>query len=75
MRPYDKGGAGLSSEEALDVLQLERDNLAYVGETVWENGWEVDFWKGEKIEGELDCLLFSLLKFLTGDGRDKYLDS
>jgi len=34
------------------VLQLERDNLTYIQETVEAAGWEVDFWKGEKIEGE-----------------------
>ena len=49
--PLKEGGAGISKEEGLDVLQLERENLAYVQRTVEEEGWDVDFWKGEKIEG------------------------
>ena len=35
------------------MVQLERDNLEYIAETVKQQKWEVDFWKGEKIEGEL----------------------
>jgi len=54
IRPYAKGGGDVSHEEGLNVLQLERDNLAYVSETVEREGWVVDFWKGEKIEGELE---------------------
>jgi hypothetical protein len=47
------GGIGLSPEEGLKVLKVERDNLAYVEQVVQENQWAVDFWKGEKLEGEL----------------------
>lgn len=52
IRPYALGGGDVSDEEGLNVLQLERDNLAYVADTVEREGWAVDFWKGEKIEGE-----------------------
>ena len=37
----------------MKVLKVERDNLAYVEQVVQENQWAVDFWKGEKLEGEL----------------------
>lgn len=50
IKPYEEGGSNLSLQEGLDVLQLERDNLAYVAQTVKEHDWHVDFWKGEKIE-------------------------
>ncbi|WVQ85703.1 hypothetical protein IAT38_007869 [Cryptococcus sp. DSM 104549] len=48
--PLEEGGAGLDDAEALEVLDLEKRVLEYVSETVAKEKWEVDFWKGEKVE-------------------------
>jgi hypothetical protein len=50
--PLTEGGGGLSPDEALEILEMERENLAYVTELVKREGWEVDLWRGEKLEGE-----------------------
>ncbi|WVF66161.1 hypothetical protein IAT40_000901 [Kwoniella sp. CBS 6097] len=51
--PLSSKGAGLSNDEALQVMQLERENLRYVKEVVKEEGWDVDLWTGEKLEVQL----------------------
>ncbi|WRT68174.1 uncharacterized protein IL334_005149 [Kwoniella shivajii] len=48
--PLNEGGAGLTIEEAIEVIDFEKRVLAYVTETVEGEGWDVDFWKGEKVE-------------------------
>ncbi|ODO07613.1 hypothetical protein L198_01194 [Cryptococcus wingfieldii CBS 7118] len=56
-KPLSEGGAGLSIDDALDVLDLERRVLLWVEETVHREGWEIDLWKGEKVEGAPGSLL------------------
>ncbi|KAK8854966.1 hypothetical protein IAR55_003706 [Kwoniella newhampshirensis] len=48
--PLESGGAGLTPEEALEVLDLEKRVLEYVTSLVEKEKWEVDFWRGEKVE-------------------------
>jgi hypothetical protein len=50
--PLKQGGGGLTEDEALEVMDLERQNLNYVTETVKDNAWEVDLWRGQKVQGE-----------------------
>ncbi|ODN84013.1 hypothetical protein L202_00048 [Cryptococcus amylolentus CBS 6039] len=52
-KPLSEGGGGLSIDDALDVLDLERRVLLWVEETVHREGWEIDLWKGEKVEVRL----------------------
>lgn len=49
--PLPQGGAGLTEEEALEVIEMEKGNLEYVTELVEQEKWEVDLWRGEKLEG------------------------
>ncbi|WWD18874.1 hypothetical protein CI109_103329 [Kwoniella shandongensis] len=48
--PLEEGGAGLTPQETLEVLDLEKRVLEYVTETIEKEKWEVDFWRGEKLE-------------------------
>ncbi|WWC63056.1 uncharacterized protein I303_105655 [Kwoniella dejecticola CBS 10117] len=48
--PLSEGGAGLSIEEAIEVIDFEKRVLEYVTETIEDEKWDVDFWKGEKVE-------------------------
>ncbi|KLT41356.1 FAD dependent oxidoreductase, partial [Cutaneotrichosporon oleaginosum] len=47
-------GAGLSAEEAVRVMQNERDNLDLVERVVADEGLQVDFWRGELLETHHD---------------------
>ncbi|OCF30874.1 hypothetical protein I316_07507 [Kwoniella heveanensis BCC8398] len=51
-KPLEEGGAGLSMEEAIELLDFEKRVLEYVDHVVEKEGWKdkVDFWKGEKVE-------------------------
>ncbi|KIR36724.1 hypothetical protein I352_00035 [Cryptococcus deuterogattii MMRL2647] len=49
-KPLENGGAGSDMDEALDVLDLERRVLIEVAATVEKEIWEVDFWRGKKVE-------------------------
>ncbi|WVQ71310.1 hypothetical protein IAR50_000837 [Cryptococcus sp. DSM 104548] len=51
--PLSAGGAGLNIDQALDVLDFERRVLLWVEKTVEKEGWEIDLWKGEKVEVRL----------------------
>ncbi|WWD02358.1 hypothetical protein V865_000397 [Kwoniella europaea PYCC6329] len=48
--PLEEGGAGLTIEEAIEVLDFEKRVLEEVTQTVEKEKWDVDFWKGEKVE-------------------------
>jgi hypothetical protein len=51
--PLEEGGAGLTEEEALDVHFFELENLDYIAEMVDQEKMDVDFWRGDRIEGML----------------------
>jgi hypothetical protein len=52
IKPLSKGGAGIDTESALHVLENEYDTLNLVEEIVNKEGLDVDFWRGQKLEGE-----------------------
>lgn len=50
-KPLEKGGAGLTPEDAVDCTFFELDNLDLVEQIVKEEGIDADFWRGERIDG------------------------
>lgn len=53
--PLTEGGAGVSSEEAVKIIRMERDNYAIAREIVEKEGLDVDLWCGEALDG-MACL-------------------
>lgn len=56
MQPVEEGGAGLSPEDAVDVIFNEQDTLELAKEVVAKEGLDVDLWTGSKLEGESSLL-------------------
>jgi hypothetical protein len=50
MAPLEEGGAGLSAEDAMDVIMFEQSNLDLVESLVRSEGIEADFWRGSRVE-------------------------
>lgn len=50
MAPLEEGGAGLSAEDAMDVIMFEQSNLDLVESIVRSEGIEADFWRGSRVE-------------------------
>lgn len=50
--PLEQGGAGLTAEDALDVLFFEQDTLDLVEQIVLREKLDVDFWRGHRLDGE-----------------------
>ncbi|EIM92347.1 FAD dependent oxidoreductase [Stereum hirsutum FP-91666 SS1] len=48
--PLTEGGAGVSSEEAVKIIRMERDNYAIAREIVEKEGLDVDLWCGEALD-------------------------
>jgi hypothetical protein len=53
IKPLEQGGAGISPESALHVLENEHDTLNLMDDVFRFEKLDVDFWRGEKLEGEL----------------------
>ena len=49
--PLEQGGAGLSVEEAIEVVYHEMENFRYAAEVIKREKWAVDLWEGERLEG------------------------
>ncbi|ORX35016.1 FAD dependent oxidoreductase [Kockovaella imperatae] len=49
-RPLEAGGSGLTMDDALDIMKMEVRNLDLVTEIVMREKWDVDLWRGEKLE-------------------------
>lgn len=50
MAPLEEGGAGLTAEQAMDVIMLEQSNLDLVESIVKSEGIDADFWRGSRVE-------------------------
>lgn len=50
MAALEEGGAGLTAEQAMDVIMLEQSNLDLVESIVRSEGIEADFWRGSRVE-------------------------
>lgn len=50
--PLEKGGAGVTSEEAVKIIRMERENYELVGEIVEKEGLNVDLWLGDGLDGK-----------------------
>lgn len=50
MAPLEEGGAGLSAEDAMDVIMLEQSNLDLIENIVRTEGIDADFWRGSRVE-------------------------
>ncbi|BEI92386.1 uncharacterized protein CcaverHIS019_0500140 [Cutaneotrichosporon cavernicola] len=50
MAPLDEGGAGLSADDAIDVIMFEQSNIDLVESIVQSEGIDADFWRGSRVE-------------------------
>ncbi|GMK53416.1 hypothetical protein CspeluHIS016_0100020 [Cutaneotrichosporon spelunceum] len=50
MAPLEEGGAGLSAEDALDVIMFEQSNMDLVENLVRSERIDADFWRGSRVE-------------------------
>ncbi|KAJ9092815.1 hypothetical protein QFC21_006691 [Naganishia friedmannii] len=45
-KPIGQGGSGVSSEEAVKIVQSERENLELISKVIKDEELDVDFWRG-----------------------------
>lgn len=51
-KPIGQGGSGVSSDEAINIIQSERENLELITKVIKEEELDVDFWRGYLCEGK-----------------------